>query len=311
MIDFILSKQGDLHFAATAAEPRFAIGRETRYQNRYLGLASDPSAASDGLRYQPRDYPALGFWSGFIAPTAACEGGGYTTLNTYDRAGFTFGMVQFGAHVPDGGFVWLLRALLALPEAEDYFPDLALVKGRVARGQTLLENARDTRGLTAYLNPDPTRIDQPELLAAARLIHWTTNHAAARRAQVDETVRLFRFYLARADAHGLIDGRTADLCCIIADILHQGRGRAGATWPAIAAALASADPRRALLAIGADAYPERVRTLDVKIASDVKFVNFRWSSAARDFVPVLSSLSSTRAAAAGSKAGPAPDRAAG
>ena len=45
-------------------------------------------------------------------PTAIAEGALFHTLNTYDRAQFTFSFLQFAAHVLDGDFVAHLRALL-------------------------------------------------------------------------------------------------------------------------------------------------------------------------------------------------------
>ena len=101
----------------------------------FLGNIGLTNVAGSGpLAYAAGDFAnGHGFWADFIEPTAICEGRSFLTLNTYDSAGFTFGFGQFAAHVPEGDFVKLLRALLARPEADAYFPHLELVGGRIHR----------------------------------------------------------------------------------------------------------------------------------------------------------------------------------
>jgi len=82
----------------------------------------------------------------FIEPTARCEGQSFITLNTYDRARFTFGFAQFAAHEPDGDFVTWFRDMLGQSEASDYFPDLAVKDGR----------QRDERACLKYLKSGGT-----------------------------------------------------------------------------------------------------------------------------------------------------------
>ena len=47
-------------------------------------------------------YSCTGDWAFYLQPTISAESNGFfTCLNTYDRARFTFGHVQLGAHTPD------------------------------------------------------------------------------------------------------------------------------------------------------------------------------------------------------------------
>lgn len=105
----------------------------------------------------------------FIAPTSQCEGDNYLTLNTYDRAKFTFGFGQFTANVPGGDFVLFFRDMLAL----DYFPNLRVKSGSIvktsAMGDVPLETSGLTRPLMDYLNPTAAHIEDDEVAAAAKL----------------------------------------------------------------------------------------------------------------------------------------------
>jgi hypothetical protein len=286
MILFTTEHQGDSYGARADSGAPFPVGRSVHYKQN-IGLYNDFAHPAPGLLYAAQDFAAAhGFWAAFIEPTAYCEGRSFLTLNTYDRAAFTFGFSQFAAHVPDGDFVSYLRALLKLPEAARYFADLELQGGRIvhvdAQGSvTPLESSASTAPLMAYLNPSLAHVDDAEVLAAARLIHWTTHYASAREAQVIETVRMFGIYMAGADRRKLIDGRAARLCCVIADILHQGRGG----WNQIATALANGQPYAALLAIGGPEWAGRRATLDQHISADPHFATMHWSSQHQDFVP--------------------------
>jgi hypothetical protein len=110
------------------------------------------------------------FWA-IHHPTAMAEGGLYHTLNTYDRAHFTFSFLQYAAHVPNGDFVVYLRTLLKLPLASEYFPDLTLDAGRVCRitdsGVVALESDGSTTPLIDYLNPSLKEIEDTEVIQAA------------------------------------------------------------------------------------------------------------------------------------------------
>ncbi|TNC13703.1 hypothetical protein FF100_13140 [Methylobacterium terricola] len=227
----------------------------------------------------------FGFWADFIAPTAACEGGNFLTLNTYDRARFTWGFAQFGAHVPDGDFVHFFRDLLLRPEAQDYFPNLAVRSGRISKigvgKEVALEDAKTTKPLMDYLNPSTQNIEDTEVIAAAKFVHWTTHHEDVQSLQVFHTVAVFRRLMNDADGKLNLDGKGADLCMIICDIRHQGRAK----YPAMQAALASPNPQGALLALGSIAYPERIKVLRKElIRNKNEFSGKKWSRSAGAFI---------------------------
>jgi len=184
------------------------------------------------------------------------------TLNTYDRAKFTWGFGQFAAHVPDGDFILFMRDLLSRPEALDYFPDLDVQNGRIvkilARGVSVLETSASTQPLMDYLNPTLAAVEDDEVVAAAKLIHWATNHEETRAMQVAHMVGVFKGLMARADRRLGLDGRPAELCCIICDILHQGR----ATFAVMQQALLGSNPFATLRAIGRG--PKLAKAIDAR-----------------------------------------------
>jgi hypothetical protein len=142
-----------------------------------------------------------GFWADFIHPTATVEGALFHALNTYDRAQFTFSFLQYAAHVPEGDFVAYLRALLRLPLAKEYFPDLRLENGRIVRltdnGSVLLESGESTEGLLDYLNPSRQEIEDTEVIQSAKFIHWAQTDPEHRRVQVDIGVAHFKSKMDR------------------------------------------------------------------------------------------------------------------
>lgn len=84
-----------------SAESKFIIGYKTSYEGNF-GLFN--TSVTTGQVYNPEDYKAqYDFWAYFIYPTAKAESqGSFKCLNTYDRAKFTFGFMQYAAHVPNG-----------------------------------------------------------------------------------------------------------------------------------------------------------------------------------------------------------------
>lgn len=284
-IRFDIIRDGRDYWATADAGPRFFVGRQVRYQGR-VGLYNIfPGSPLQRLDFDPKNYTAaFGFWTQFIHPTAGCEGRNFLTLNSYDRAAFTFGFAQFAAHVPDGDFVRWLHVMLAQPEAQTYFPELSLIGRRThLAGVGALESASSTAALMRWLNSSPDKVDDAEVLAAARLIHWTANSRSARLAQIAQMIASFRGYLARADRRGLIDGRPAAHCCVIADLLHHGRG-GRAVWSSVATAIASGDAFDRLIDIGGAQWAERKATLRRLILADPQLQGRRWSSAERAFV---------------------------
>jgi hypothetical protein len=246
---------------------KFSIGRRVAFTSR-TGLSN--YGATGDAAFAPEDFAETGFWAQFLHPTVQVEGQGrFVTLNTYDRAAFTFGFLQFAAHVPDGDFVrWFRRMLIEASDAANYFPDLAIEKGRIVRntaaGKQELENAASTAALMAYLNPGDAAVDAAEFVNAARLTDWTRRDVTSAHLQVEIGVETFRKLVASAARTFGLDGKPDWQCQVVADIYHQGRGKhefgadgkpTGRKSEAIRQrhirdALAAADPLTALTDIG-------------------------------------------------------------
>jgi hypothetical protein len=269
--------------------PAFFVGRRVPYEG-HIGLYNIFAKSKvEKLNYSAADFEnPHGFWATLIEPTAICEGLNFLTLNTYDDAAFTFGFGQFAAHVANGDFVKYFRALLSLPAAPDYFPHLGIIDGRICQtdgpAPEPLENDKTTQPLMDYLNPNLSEVQDTEVIAAAKLIHWTSSSADARVAQVTEMVSVFKSYMTRADTRVGIDGRPGNECCTIADILHQGRGGKNTTWPQIEQALKSASPYESLLAIGPPKFDSRKIKLKKAIDARPVIAGKHWSRAQNNFV---------------------------
>jgi Putative peptidoglycan binding domain len=286
-----ITRKGNVYTARTAMGVSFILGSATTFTDDMtrVGLFQGASSIKDSLRfgvYAAADHAAaFGQWAHFIEPTLSAEGGArFATLNTYDRAAFNFGAPQMAAHTPGRNFVVYFRQLLALPGAENHFPELSLRKN--AAGKTTIHLAAPGGGLTdleevvpvtrpngkrenqlaklmAYLNGSPTGIDQAELTAAARLMNWLRLDPKAKELQVSVFIDHAKGNLktAKAKMPGF-DGKDWKAALWIMDILHQGRG----TYPEMAAALASSTPLARLKAIGAMKYKGRIRTVDKAVA---------------------------------------------
>lgn len=266
-------------------DTRFFIGSRVSYDGG-KGLMNISGTVAQ--KYDRSTYRAtFGFWADFIHPIAAAEGALYHTLNTYDRAHFTFSFLQYAAHVPNGDFVMYLRELLKLPLAAEYFQDLILHDNRVCRvtdnGITALESDTSTSPLLDYLNPSITEIEDTEVIQAAKFVHWVQNDPAHRQIQVEVGISHFKVKMARyAKQYGL-DGADDRICLVVADIRHQGRAKS----PAIIAALQSQNPLNALLDIGEPNYHDRLVVIRRQIKAlidDGTFGSVKYSIAKGDFV---------------------------
>ncbi|MGO1119159.1 hypothetical protein ACTL6U_10655 [Rhodovibrionaceae bacterium A322] len=241
--------------------PEYYVGSKVSYDTR-VGLSN--IYVDTGATYDPdKAYTSWGHWAYLLYPTALCESGGYyNRLNTYDRASFTFGFLQWAAHTANANFVLLLRQLLTLPEAKDYFPDLSLKDGHVQQwvddGWLDLEaGGSDLPRLRAYLNPSATELSPRSQEVSARFVDWCNRFESARDQQ---DLFAFRSYQKNLRDYGQrydLDGRLDQICLLVADIRHQGR----ASSSTILAALEQTDALAALLDIGKDSYPERIATL--------------------------------------------------
>lgn len=264
---------------------RFFIGNRVSYAGK-KGLMNIRGTSTQ--KYDRNVYrPAFGFWADFIHPTAMAEGGLYHTLNTYDRAHFTFSFLQYAAHVPNGDFVVYLRELLKLSLAKQYFPDLILQDNRVCRvtddGVVELETDTSTSLLLDYLNPSLKEIEDTEVIQAAKFVHWAQNDAAHRQVQIEVGIAHFKEKMARyAERYGL-DEADDTICLMVADIRHQGRAKSSA----IIAALQSSNPLNSLLNIGEPIYHQRLVVLrrEIKaLINDGTFGVRKYSIAQNDFV---------------------------
>jgi hypothetical protein len=279
-------RDGKKWWARVDADPEFVVGQEFKLGSR-LGLFN--SADPVGPFYRGTDWENdFGLRARLLEPTAKAESeGNFVALNTWDAARFTFGFVQFAAHTPNENFVVVLRRLLALPLAAQYFPDLSLIGGHIHHA-TLgpLESTGSTAALQRFFNPDPAVIDAgSEVAHAARLMHWTRADPGARGAQVAYAVDKMREYLVRkaADVHGFRD----TVCLLVWDIAHQGRAQSYAQQ--VKPALQALDPEAALLAIGADKFPGRIATLRGEIArlrGAGVLDRHKYDRATQSFIPV-------------------------
>jgi hypothetical protein len=283
LVSFSL-EQGNKYFGKIDGT-RFFIGSRVPYEgNKGLMNISGTSAQ----KYDRATFrPIYGFWADFIHPTAMAEGALYHTLNTYDRAHFTFSFLQYAAHVPNGDFVVYLRALLQLPLAREYFPDLLLHNNRVCRvtddGIAALESDTSTALLLDYLNPSLKEVEDTEVIQAAKFIHWAQNDPAHRQMQIEIGVGHFRDKMARYAAQYSLDGADDAICSVVADIRHQGRAKS----LAIVAALDSANPLEALLAIGEPKYHQRLVALrrEIKnLTAEGTLGTHKYSVSQKDFV---------------------------
>jgi hypothetical protein len=291
-IDTIASiqQQGKVYRAVTASGFSFIIGSATSYHDDMsrVGLMQGTQSIQDSLQfgvYKAADFAALGQWAHFIEPTLNAEGGArFATLNTYDRAAFTFGAPQFAAHTPRENLVEYVRLLLALPEARYYFPDLSLRPnggGRTTihrtQGSTFVDLEREVDVLRPngrrevqlvefmrYLNASPTAVDESELNAAARLMLWLKLDVRARQFQIDLFVATMKRKLAYVKTKvPAFTGANWEEALWIMDMRHQGRG----SIQDIAAALAKPNRIVALRDIGAAKYKARINTVATAAAA--------------------------------------------
>ncbi|MFR0692979.1 peptidoglycan-binding domain-containing protein [Enterobacterales bacterium AE_CKDN230030158-1A_HGKHYDSX7] len=277
-----IAQSGKSFVATTGGGFTFIVGTTTTYHDdmQRVGLYQGTSAINDSRKfgvYDADDFTgAFGAWAHFIGPTLKAEGGGrFATLNTYDRAAFTFGAPQLAAHTPGSNFILYLRELLQLADASSHFPELSLRKN--AAGQVTVHLAGEggfvdlERATTVvrpngkkesqlvelmkYLNPSATQVDAAELTAAARLLNWLRD-PKARELQIKVFVNAAkgRLAVAKANVVGFTgsDWRTA---LWIMDILHQGRG----SYLEMTQALKGGSPEDGLMKIGWPKYKGRIQ----------------------------------------------------
>lgn len=294
-IHFDIVRDGSRFSARPDNAAPFPIGTRVKYRNKKtgverFGLSNDGnlfgSAEAKQQIFLASDFADVyPFWSDFIEPTAICEGQSFLSLNTYDLARFTFGFGQFAAHVPDGDFIRWFRDMLQRAEAIDYFPNLEVQGGRIVKveeGKVVAMESKDsTDRLQTFFNPTLDEVEDAEVIGAAKLIHWTNNHPEVRLLQVQHMINTARRLVVESDKRLGLDGRTADLCCIVMDVRHQGR----AGFSDLQEALLAPKPFEALLEVGGSGEPERVRNLMAALGPRrAKLQKKKWSRSAADFV---------------------------
>jgi hypothetical protein len=270
-LTFAFRQDGKRHFATPVGGSEFYLGRETKFGGRVgLGRAV---AEYWGARFRAADHPAIGHWAELLELTGHCESGNtFNCINTYDRAGFTFGFCQLGAHTPDDNLILLLRRAAALPEAPTYLPGMFLQSGKLRwrdpDGSILdLEATGQSGGelqnlaLMRHLNPDGEAVGEAERRYVARLSCWSERSAEFRRAQVEVAQAILAKKMRVYESRYGLDGRSDAICAIVADIHHQGRAKVSA----VRRALAVDDPKEALIVID-PSETGRIANLRAKLA---------------------------------------------
>ena len=283
LVNFSL-EQGNKYFGKIDGT-RFFIGSRVSFDG---GKGLMNASGTSAQKYDRAAFrPIFGFWADFIHPTAMAEGALYHTLNTYDRAHFTFSFLQFAAHVPNGDFVVYLRALLTLPLAQEYFPDLVLNNNRVSRvtddGIVALESDTSTERLLDYLNPSLKEVEDTEVIQAARFVHWAQNDPAHRQTQIEVGIAHFKNKMSHYAIQYGLDGVNDAVCLVVADIRHQGRAKT----PAIISALNTTKPLESLLSLGEPKYHERLAVLrrEIKnLTTEGTLGTHKYSTTTNDFV---------------------------
>jgi hypothetical protein len=274
-----------------SSETKFIVGSKTSYEGNF-GLFN--TTVSSGQVYKPEDYAAkYGFWAYFIYPTAMAESSGsFKCLNTYDRAQFTFSFMQYGAHVPNGDFVKFFRKLLQLPNAADYFPKLALSNNRISykSNGTLspLENDSTSQPLMDYLNPTLNDIENQELICAARFVHWAANDAKHRETQVATAIEMYKENMKSYHKRYGLDNVPANVCQMICDIRHQGRGKSDRIALALNTNGNYAKAFSNLCTIGDTNYQTRINTVrnTIKKLTDLGKFSMKYNSGSGEFVKI-------------------------
>jgi hypothetical protein len=287
-----ISMEDGRFFARVDNGPKFFVGKKVHFMGM-SGLTNAIASANTPI-YDPANYrDAHGFWADFIFPTVKSESRGiFHSLNTYDRARFTFTFLQYAAHVPNGDFVKFFRQLLALAAGPEYFPDLVIKDGAICRlteaGTVKLETSETTEPLMKYLNPSVNEVEEIEAINAAKFIHWCDNDPEHQALQVAVGIEHVREAMKGYAQRYSLDGRSDKVCLVIADIRHQGRGRSSQILHAINT---NGDDEKAfknLLEIGKEIYAGRIATLKSETSKLVAagiLGRRKYSAQQGDFVP--------------------------
>jgi hypothetical protein len=291
------TQKGNKFLATVDGGPPFYVASKVVYKNPQSGMETWGliNLSTSGPLYDPASIrPQEGIWADFIYPICLCESqASFQCLNTYDVAYFTFGFLQFAAHVPNGDFVTFLRALLALPLGPSYFPDLAVQGGRIVRvtdtGVVPLESDSSTRPLMEYLNPSLSAIEDIEIINAAKFVHWSLNEEDHRTTQVELGIAHIRGAMAGYASRYALDQAIDKVCLVVTDIRHQGRAKSSQIIEALNTGGDQDAAYNNLLQIGLPWFEPRIKTLKKAIAtlvSDGRLGTTKYDIASGDFVPL-------------------------
>ncbi len=184
-----------------------------------------------GLDVTPLDIPPFQVepasdqpdWQRFLLPVVTAEDGGdYTVINAFDKAGMTVGFIQMAAHTPDD-MIPLMRELVGnealkrdpYANPERWFPELGITKEgklgyRKPSGElvsleecTTCRNSNDgfspeegwayyREDFVRFCNPNCKEVNEAELQFAARWLMWSMSprmRAAQMRPSRENVVR--------------------------------------------------------------------------------------------------------------------------
>lgn len=292
-----ITQKGSKFHATVDSGEAFYVASRVVYKDNKSGVENWGlmNLSKTGPSYDPVDHtPAFGFWADFVYPICQCESrGSFQCLNTYDRASFTFGFLQYAAHVPNGDFVKFFRTLLAGPLGPSYFPDLSLEDGRIVRltesGATPLESDSTTDPLIAYLNPSLGAVEEIEVINAAKFVDWSLTDEDHRATQVQMGIAHIKSAMAKHAAKYALDQAIDRVCLVVTDIRHQGRAKSSQIIEALDT---NGDQEKAytnLLQLGLPWHESRIKTLKKTIASLVgeqRLGIMKYDVSAGDFVPL-------------------------
>ncbi|WP_306755267.1 hypothetical protein [Paracoccus actinidiae] len=221
---------------------------ETLFAGKVLkfGFSRGLSRSGTLLEYDRNESEAeMRLWAHFIWPMVmAGSNGRYISINAWDCAHFAGGFHQLGDNL-----ILLMRELVQLPSVHRHFPDLTLVDGKVARKTSSgtvpfereelvqVSNGRTEMQLPdfmAHLNPTSVRVEEREVLTAAKFAGWALDDEAMRDATVRVSVSITKRKIkASAQMFGFI-GKRPELAIWVSDIFHHGRGKASLVLAALA-----------------------------------------------------------------------------
>ena len=198
------------------------------------------SRSSTLLIYDRNDAATkIGAWAHFMWPSVMAESNGrYISINAWDRAHFTWGFYQLAAHTARDNLILLMRELVQLPSAQRFFPDLTLYDGKVSRvtptGPISLEREEQVQvgsrtetqipDFMKYLNPSSFRLDNGEVITAAKFAAWAQADEAMRDATVRVSVAIMRRKAKRWGEKFGLNGKRPELAIWVSDMFHHGRG---------------------------------------------------------------------------------------